>query len=344
MSSARALADHLAELLSRERDSMAEFLVALADFDRQRAWAELGYSGLFWFLHRELKLSKSAAYCRKVAAEMIQKCPDIVAPLRDGRICLSSVGEVAKVLTVENVAEVLPRFFHLSRREAAEVGAAIRPVERPPSRDIVTLVAASPAIRSPAATPEAPPHDNPVVVPPCEPPLGVTPRAPTQIAPLTGDLRRMHITVSRRFLAKLDAARDALSHSHPGGTNESILEAGLDLLLARHRERRGIGARQATNGRRAAPGRIRAEVKREVWARDGGCCQWPIEGGGICGSTLRLEFDHVVPRGRGGSSEAGNLRLLCRFHNQLTARATYGDDLMDRFAREVPRASEPAAA
>ena len=91
---------------------MAEFLVALADFDRQRAWAELGYSGLFWFLHRELRLSKGAAHCRKVAAELIQKHPEVVAPLRDGRLCLSSVGEVAKVLTVENCrrgpASVLP--------------------------------------------------------------------------------------------------------------------------------------------------------------------------------------------------------------------------------------------
>ena len=107
----------------------------------------------------------------------------------------------------------------------------------------------------------------------------------------------MHVTVSRRFLAKLDAARDALSHSHPGAKNEVILEAGLDLLLARHRERRGIGASRRRTAGRAAPGRIRAAVKREVWERDGGCCRWPLDGGGICGSTLRLEFDHVVPQG-----------------------------------------------
>ena len=71
MSNARDLADRLAELLSREHSAMAEFLVALADFDRQRAWAELGYSGLFWFLHRELGLSKGAAHYRKVAADLI---------------------------------------------------------------------------------------------------------------------------------------------------------------------------------------------------------------------------------------------------------------------------------
>jgi hypothetical protein len=340
MSNARVLADHLAELLSREHSAMAEFLVALADFDRQRAWAELGYSGLFWFLHHELRLAKGTAYCRKVAAELIQRHPELVAPLRDGRLCVTTVGEIAKVLTTENSVEVLPRFFHLSRREAAELVAAIRPVERPPLRDVVTVFAAP----LPSTTLVVAKHDTSVVVQPVEPLLRATPLTPAKLEPLTEDLRRLHVTVSRRFLAKLDAARDALSHSHPCAKNETTLEAGLDLLLAAHRERRGIGAKPARTGRSAAPGRIRAEVKREVWARDGGCCQWPIEGGGICGSTLRLEFDHVVARGRGGSSEVENLRLLCRFHNQLTARATYGDDLMDRFARHASRVSEPVAA
>ena len=320
---------------------MADFLIALADFDRQRAWAELGYSSLFWFLHRELRLSKGAAHFRKVAAELVQGHPEVVAPLRDGRLCLSTVVELAKAAEVVDLPAVLPRYYGLSRREAAEVSAAIRPVMRAPIRDVVTVVTPRPS----PATSIAANHDTPVVVQPHEPLLRVSIPAETVVVPLDEERRRMHITLSRRFLAKLEAARDALSHSHPGATNETILESGLDLLLARHRKRRGIGATRARNGRSAAaPGRIRAEVKREVWERDGGRCRWPLDGGGICASTLRLEFDHVVPRGRGGSSEAANIRLLCRFHNQLTARATYGDDLMDRFAREVPGVSEPVAA
>ena len=53
-----------------------------------------------------------------------------------------------------------------------------------------------------------------------------------EVEPLTGDLRRFHTTVTKRFLAKLAAARDALSHSHPGADTEAVLEAALDLLLA----------------------------------------------------------------------------------------------------------------
>ncbi|HSN14634.1 MAG TPA: HNH endonuclease, partial [Anaeromyxobacteraceae bacterium] len=107
MSSAREYADRLADLLSHERSAMAEFLLALADFDRQKLWERLGHTGLFPFLHRELGMSKAAAFYRKTAAELVQRFPEIVEPLKDGRLCITAIAEVAKVITPENRAEVL---------------------------------------------------------------------------------------------------------------------------------------------------------------------------------------------------------------------------------------------
>jgi len=80
-------------------------------------------------------------------------------------------------------------------------------------------------------------------------------------------------------------------------------------------------------------GYIPAHVKREVWKRDAGRCQWPLSSGGVCGSTLRLEFDHVVPRALGGPSTTDGIRMLCRTHNDLAARLAFGDDWMDQFTR-----------
>jgi hypothetical protein len=77
------------------------------------------------------------------------------------------------------------------------------------------------------------------------------------------------MTVSRQFLAKLEAATEALSHAKPGAGMEEILEAGLDLLLEQRARRKGL---VATNER--------------------------------CGSRVRLEFDHVMPRALGGPSTA----------------------------------------
>ena len=73
MHDTRAFSNRLAELLRREHHALAEFLVALADFDRARHWLELGYTSCFYFLHRELGLSKGAAFYRKTAAELIQR-------------------------------------------------------------------------------------------------------------------------------------------------------------------------------------------------------------------------------------------------------------------------------
>ena len=145
MTNARELSNRLAELLSKERHALAEFLVALADFDEQRLWRNLGHASLFDFLHRELGLSTGSAFYRKTGAMLVQKFPEIVEPLRDGRLCLTTVVELAKVLTRENLPEVLPRFFHLSKQAAKEVAVEIKP-EAAPQREVVTALRAPPAL------------------------------------------------------------------------------------------------------------------------------------------------------------------------------------------------------
>jgi hypothetical protein len=357
MDNARELSSRLIDLLRREQGAMADFLVALAAFDRQRAWVGLGYTSLFYYLHRELKLSAGAAFHRKTAAELLQRFPEVAEPLRDGRLCLSSVCELAKVLTPENRVEVLPRFFYASKQAAKAVAAEIAPREFVPQRAVVTTVPqTSPASASEPlsglALPNTPALASGLSFHPDETRLDpahvqapaapvAAPAAPRSSAePLTADLRRLHVTVSKRFMEKLDAARDALSHSLPGAEVEAILEAGLDLVIERGAKRKGIVAKP----RKAAPSpgpsakegeedpvSIPAVVKREVWIRDGGRCRWPTADGGVCGSTCRVQFDHIHPRARGGKSTVANLRLLCATHNDLAARHAYGDAWMNRF-------------
>ena len=137
---ARQLRDTLRLLLRKEQTAVAEFLLALADFDRRRGWAPLGHAQLFAFLVADLQLSKSAAYYRRSAAELLQRFPRVIDPLREGKLCLSTVGELAKVLTEENEATVLPRFFGLSSREAQELVAELLPRPVPSTRMVVTRV------------------------------------------------------------------------------------------------------------------------------------------------------------------------------------------------------------
>jgi hypothetical protein len=119
---------------------MADFLVVLAAFGHQALWRELGHSCLFYYLQRELRLSDGAAHFRKVAARLIQRFPEVVEPLREGKLCLTSIVELARVMTPENREETLPRFFHMSKRQAKAVAAAILPAAVVPRREVVTEV------------------------------------------------------------------------------------------------------------------------------------------------------------------------------------------------------------
>jgi hypothetical protein len=67
-----------------------------------------------------------------------------------------------------------------------------------------------------------------------------------------------------------------------------------------------------------------------------------LDGGGVCGSRLRTELDHIQLRCRGGRPVAEDLRVTCDFHNQLYARLALGDAWMNRYSRN-PRQPEPGS-
>ena len=321
---AREWSSRIAELASREHAALADLLLAVAEFDGQEVYRQLGFSSLFDFLHREVGLSRGSAYYRQVGARMVRRFPEIEEPIRDGRLCITTVSELAKVMTEENRAEVLPRFFGLSRQEAKQLVAELRPVDLVPRRTIVTEI---PLL--------APMESAPVIVQPVGRTVthpgrdALVPMQPrTVVEPMTSTETRMHITVSPEFVALLKKAKAGQSHVQPGATDEQVLTAALRLLIERQEKRKAA---------------VPPKVKREVRARDGARCQWPLASGGVCGSEVRLEIDHVVPRARGGPSTPENCRVLCKAHNLEAARLAYGDELVDRFARN-PVVREPCAA
>ena len=308
---AREWSLRIADLLRRERASVVDVLLALAEFDRLAVYRQLGHASLFDFLHKELRLSRGMAHYRLTATRLVERFPEVVEPLRDGRLCISSVIELGKVITEENRAEVLPRFFDRSRQEAKQVVAQILPAEVVPVRTVVTSGRASSTVELGLTAVRVETVQARV-----ERPVAPAPR--TVVEPLTREESRMHVTVSPAFMTLLKKARAGQSHVQPGATDEQVLTAALELLIEKQAKRKAS---------------VPAKVKREVWARDGGKCQWKLDSGGVCGSTTRLEVDHVVPRGKGGPSTVSNCRILCQAHNLEAARQIYGDAHMDLFTR-----------
>lgn len=69
-----------------------------------------------------------------------------------------------------------------------------------------------------------------------------------------------------------------------------------------------VNVNQAQQRARPKREHISQSVRQEVYERDGGVC---VE----CGTDEQLEYDHILPFSKGGSSRTNNLQLLCKTCN-----------------------------
>jgi hypothetical protein len=75
--------------------------------------------------------------------------------------------------------------------------------------------------------------------------------------------------------------------------------------------------------------RIPAQVKREVWARDGGQCAF-VGAAGRCPERGFLEYHHAVPFAAGGAGTTSNISVRCKRHNAHEAERFFGAGITAR--------------
>src|SRR5499433_4003807 len=300
--SAHDLVKQLRQSLGCERSALADFLVALAELDRRRLCVELGYGSSWDFCCRALGLSETATHYRLAAARQIQKQPELVDEIRSGRLCITTLAKLSPVLTDENRAALVAEAAGKPTRQVEQIVARLAP--KPVPGDVVRNTD-----------------------------LPVAPQVQTQV--LTETLLRKHLTVDAQFETLLAQARDALSHSMPRASEVEILREGLRRIVRDAARRKGVTNKPRTQPpvEPAQTDDIPRAVMREVWQRDQGRCQWPTADGGICGSTRRVQFHHLVDRARGGPHTVGNLILACFVHNQHAADLSWGRAWMEKCRR-----------
>lgn len=321
------LAD-VATVAGREREATARLVVLLAELDVRKLYLSEGYSSLFTFCTRRLRLSEHAAYNRIEAARAARRFPVIVELLATGAVTLTTIQLLASHLTTDNHQRVLAAAQHKSKREVEEQVAALQPLPPVPSsvRKLPDRTAKVPQAAAPAAIvlEQAP---RPMPIGELAEPAQARPvrTAPPVVVPLAPERYKVQLTIGGDTHAKLRRAQDLLRHAVPHGDPAAIFDRALTLLVA-DLERRKLGrvarprpARAAKAGGRHVP----AAVRREVWARDGGRCAF-VGARGRCAEQGFLEFHHVVPFARGGPTNTANLQLRCRAHNAHQAETDFG--------------------
>jgi hypothetical protein len=163
------------------------------------------------------------------------------------------------------------------------------------------------------------------------------------VAPLAPGRYAFQFTGSQDTYEKLRYAQALLGHVVPSGELAEVFNRALDALIARLEQRKFAATpRPRRRGLRASASarHVPAEVRRAVWARDGGQCTFVNAAGHRCPSRTRLEFDHVDPVARGGRATVERMRLRCRAHNQYAAECAFGADFMSHKREAAQRAAD----
>ncbi len=332
-----ALVRDLKSLVARDRATTAALLAHLGEVDARRLYLGAAYPSMFAYCMGELGFSEDVAFKRIRAARAARQFPEILAAIGDGRLTIAAVVLLHPHLRPENASELL---HACDGKSKAQVECLL--AQRVPQPELVLPSAPIPSSVAPAGW-TAPTHSSEPPVAPGPLSLSTTKHAISKPRAVGPDRYTLKLSLTQALHDKLRYAQELLSHQVPSGDTSKILELALDALIAQTEKRRFAATDKPRAPRATGNSNTRhvpAEVRRQVWKRDGGQCTYRSETGRRCPSRS-VEFDHAVEFARGGRGTIENIRLRCRAHNQFTAERTFGAGFMQR-KRERPRPGPPS--
>jgi hypothetical protein len=310
------LQGRLKDLLRAGSRTEARIVAHLAEVDARRLHL-LGSPSLFQYCLVELGLSESEAWYRICAARAGRKFPLVFELLEKRELNLTAVALLAKHLTLENHRELLSEARGQTKQQILESLA-----RRWPKTDVSSHLRRIPS-GAVAAGPSA------------------------TLEPRSAETYCLQLSASRELKAKLERARDLMSHANPSGDLAVVVERALHLLLQKLKARRfgQTGKRNAshldqtgeldvdvpeldadvfsqTNDQTdaspeagdpaATPPRkrrhIRQEVRRQVAERDRERCCHVGPDGRRCEARAFLQLHHERPWALGGEDSARSPR------------------------------------
>ena len=346
-----ALHQRLLALNSTDRSRTVELLKALMEADRLRLYAARGYSSMYAYCQRGLKMEEGVIYLRIAAARCAARFGCILPMLQDGSLSMAAVHLLRSHLTEKNHRELLGKAQHKSKRQVQQLLADEQP--KPDVADRVQTLPQRPGVSAPApkkdgAETRGPPQQsNGCALEPtaegARPASGCasakapgsTPgtagRSSSRTEPLGAKRYGVHFTATEQLHDKLVEAQALLSHTQGGSNLAVVVERALDELLKSLRKRKygetdapRQSQSQTNEGGSNNGSYIPAATRRAVYERDGGRCTFVGPDGHRCQSTRLLEFHHTVPVGKGGASTVEGVTLHCRAHNLFAAERDFG--------------------
>jgi hypothetical protein len=306
------------QLVSEELKISVRLLEYLREIEAQLIYAELGFDSMWSFCVKYLKLSEGDAQRKLSAMRLCKVIPEVTKDITQGRITLTNVAQVQSFfnaekragneLSLEEKKDVLQSVHCLSKAECEKKLMELSPVS------------AIPAERLRSVTPE---------------------------------YTELKVVLDSETLKALDQLKNLLAHTLGDVSYQTLIQylaadahkrvkkaKGLKKIVetAKMPEQEAVQMSEVkpsegplppppvvVNVRREP---IPAKIRRMVFHRAQGRCEYRSPEGRICGSQHRLEINHKLPVAWGGSNDLINLELTCRNHNVLHAQQAMGHACM----------------
>ncbi len=290
----------LKDLVEKERSVLTEILRYLKEVEMRRLFLARGYPSLFAFCREALGYSEGEAHVRIQAMRLIAALPQTENHISERRLSLTVAAQAqGQFRRTEKTSDPIE-----TAQKAAIIEELLDTSAREAERKLATHF-----------------------------PETKLPREKTRA--LSKELTRIEFNANRQLCEKLEKLKALLAHKNFSGRMDLLIEELADQALQKldpeampKKKTKQKPMAKVKNdaplleAEQVAPTRyIRAEVKREVWKRDQGKCQYlDLKTGKKCGTSHGLQIDHIQEFHKGGSSDLKNVRLLCGAHNRWRSR------------------------
>jgi hypothetical protein len=320
------------DLVKQEREVLIKILHHFLEIENRKLHLEEGYGSMFQYAVDALGYSEAQAYRRISASRLLKELPEIENSLNAGSLNLTHLtqareyfkGEAKKSAAKESEAlskneklEILYSLAHQTTRETEKIFAALDPEKIPMEKARF----------------------------------------------INENLTEIKFVVSHALFEKFNRFKMLDSHVQKNPTYAELFERLVDLALKEKEKEKYLlkgrkikGSSEMTGSSKegcplekeilrvnnddvlSAPKntsrarRIPTFIKRIVFDRDQGACAFknPVTGK-RCGSTYRLQFDHILPFAKDGDHSTKNIRVLCQDHNLLHATKAFGKEKMSQY-------------
>ncbi|MGK5087591.1 HNH endonuclease signature motif containing protein [Bdellovibrionota bacterium FG-2] len=288
----------LQNAVAEERKSQIRVLHLLREVERDGHYLEMGFPSLFEFVTQKLGYSAVAAHRRIQSMRLIKTLPEIASQIETGSLSLCVAAKTQSFFKSEDKRRKGDGDQKLSLQVKQDIalsmlGASMRECEK-------KLAEISPQAALPSE----------------------------KTRELSQGKTLIQFSAGQELVEKLEKLKGLLAHQNPDGSYEGLFEVLANMALKEIEPKKPKSERPDNDAKTAFVSTVEkvgsryipAEVKRRVFARDGGCCTYQDEKTGKrCGSRFALEYDHAKPFAWGGETSEANLRLRCRSHNAYTA-------------------------